>query len=391
VERDPLVKRLTLSRRDWLATAAALGWAVGSARTLPSAAWSGGKAAATSAAWPGNRCGWQLITARRKQPTVSRAELARMAVEFSVCMAGYGAAVRRASRLDVEAQAVDEAGRNLTIAVWQLTKSIRTHLPWETGNENRADRGTLGRDVCAAAEGSWDERRQKLGTPAKPYRILVDKVLMFANKWVMEPEHVAEIKATGFNVVVPRIGGDDNARVERVARMAMDQEMFYMPWIRGTHVERADPKLRVTSATGRYGALASPNADALWDYWRDRILFYARLSRDVPSVLGVFLDFENYDTARIGGGMHDFQVNLWRTRARELRKAVDELNPRFQFIVYPASQSLFIREVAWREWHTEQAPLVMAEVETYWRRAWIRSCAGPTRNSRARAPCWAPR
>ena len=269
----------------------------------------------------------------------------------------------------------------------------------------------LAATACAAAEGSWDERRQELGTPDEPYRILVDKVLMLANKWVMEPEHVAEIKAAGFNVVVPRVGGDDNARVERVARMAMDQEMFYMPWIRGTHVERGDPKLRVTSATGQYGALASPNADALWDYWRDRILFYARLSRDVPSVLGVFLDFENYDTARIGGGMcytlsydepvlrdfaasqgltlpdplpanraswleeqgrsqafHDFQVDRWRTRARELRKAVDELNPRFQFIVYPASQSLFIREVVWREWHTEQAPLVMAEVETYWRR-----------------------
>ncbi len=265
--------------------------------------------------------------------------------------------------------------------------------------------------VCAVTEGSWDERRQKLGTPEEPYRILVDKVLMLANHWVMTPEHVAEIKAAGFNVVVPRIGGDDNARVERVARMAMDQEMFYMPWIRGTRVEKGDPKLRVTAASGRYGELASPNANALWDYWRDRILFYARLSRDIPSVMGVFMDFENYDSARIGGGMcytlsydepvlqafaesqglslpdplpadragwlqdqgqsqafQDFQVDLWRTRARELREAVDEVNPHFQFVVYPASQSLFIKEVVWREWHTERAPLVMAEVETYWRR-----------------------
>jgi len=265
--------------------------------------------------------------------------------------------------------------------------------------------------VGALGQESWDARRQKLGSAEDPYRILVDKVLMKANGWVMEPEHVAEIKEAGFNVVVPRIGADDNARVERVARMAMDQGMFYMPWIRGTRVEKGDPELRCTDATGHYGELAGPNADALWDYWSDRILFYARLSQDVPSVMGVFMDFENYDSAKVGGGMcytvlydapvlkrfaeakglslpdplpdnraawieeqgqteafRDFQVDAWRARARELREAVDEVNPRFQFIVYPASQSLFIKEVVWREWHTERAPLVMAEVETYWRR-----------------------
>lgn len=49
-------------------------------------------------------------------------------VEFSRYKAGYEAAVRRASTLDEEAQAVDEAGRNPTTGVWQLTESIRTHL-----------------------------------------------------------------------------------------------------------------------------------------------------------------------------------------------------------------------------------------------------------------------
>lgn len=270
---------------------------------------------------------------------------------------------------------------------------------------------TIGLAVCAVAQETWEARRAELGSPQQPYRILVDKVLMFANDWVMTPEHVAEIRAAGFNVVVPRIGADDNTRVERVARMAEDQGMFYMPWIRGTVVEKGDPTLRVTDAGGRHGELGSPNAEALWAYWRDRILFYAELSRDVPSVMGVFMDFENYDSSRVGGGMcyalsydepvlkafadaqglslpdplpadraawleaqgvtaafEQFQVDLWRTRARDLRRAVDELNPRFQFVVYPASHSLFIREVAWSEWHTEQAPLVMAEVDTYWRR-----------------------
>ncbi len=269
---------------------------------------------------------------------------------------------------------------------------------------------TIALAVCAVAQDTWEARRAELGSRQQPYRILVDKVLMLANDWVMTPEHVAEIREVGFNVVVPRIGADDNARVERVARMAEDQGMFYMPWIRGTVVEKGDPTLRVTDAAGRYGELASPNAEALWAYWRDRILFYAQLSREVPSVLGVFMDFENYDSSRVGGGMcyalsydepvlkafadaqglalpaplpadraawveaqgataafEQFQVDLWRTRARELRAEVDDLNPQFQFVVYPARSSLFIREAVWREWHTAQAPLVMAEVDTYWR------------------------
>ena len=189
----------------------------------------------------------------------------------------------------------------------------------------------------------------------------------------------------------------------------MEQGLFYMPWIRGTRVETGDPKLRATDELGRTGSLASPNADALWDYWRDRILFYARLSREVPSVLGVFLDFENYDRVKIGGGMcytlsYDEPILRQFAQARglslpdrfprtarvageagpdqgirgvpggpvararrKLRQEVDALNPRFQFVVYPATHSLFIREAVWREWHTKQAPLIMAEVDTYWR------------------------
>ncbi len=264
--------------------------------------------------------------------------------------------------------------------------------------------------VGACAQDTWEARREKLGSREDPYRILVDKVLMASNDWVMEPQHVAEIKAAGFNVVVPRIGADDNERVERVATMAAEQGMFTMPWIRGTRVEKGDPKLRATDSMGRYGELASPNGDALWDYWSDRILFYAELSRRVPSMMGVFLDFENYDSIKVGGGMcyelsydepilrlfcesvglqlpeplpedraawleeqgqtqafSDFQVGRWQERARELRQAVDAVNPRFQFVVYPAARSLFIKEVVWRHWHTDQAPLIMAEVDTYWR------------------------
>ena len=104
--------------------------------------------------------------------------------------------------------------------------------------------------VCAMAQDTWEARRAELGSRQQPYRILVDKVLMFANDWVMTPEHVAEIREAGFNVVVPRIGADDNTRVERVARMAEDQGVFYMPWIRGTVVEKGDPTLRRRALRG---------------------------------------------------------------------------------------------------------------------------------------------
>ena len=260
-----------------------------------------------------------------------------------------------------------------------------------------------------AAEETWAVRRQRLGTE-DPYRILVDKVLSLSTGWKMQPAHVAEIKEAGFNVIVPRIGADDDERVRRVARMAAEHGLFYMPWIRGTRASSGPVSQRATGPKGRCGNLASPNSEALWSYWRDRVLFYARLSREQPSVMGVFLDFENYDKVQIGGGMcytlsydeeilllfaadkglklpdplpedrgawvkelgktddfREYQIGSWRDRCRVLRREVDAINPQFQFVVYPAGHSPFIKEAVWREWHTAAAPLVMAEVETYWR------------------------
>ena len=89
--------------------------------------------------------------------------------------------------------------------------------------------------VGAGAQDSWEARRQKLGTKEEPYRILVDKVLMASNDWQMTPAHVAEIKAAGFNVVVPRTGADDNGLVEQVARRGLERH----------HVQHAQVAQRV--------------------------------------------------------------------------------------------------------------------------------------------------
>ena len=110
----------------------------------------------------------------------------------------------------------------------------------------------IGMAVAQTGEEAWVLRRQKLGTE-DPYRILVDKVLMASNEWRMLPEHVAEIRDPGFNVVVPRIGDDDNDRVRRAARMAVDHGLFYRPWIRGTRATKGPASQRATDGKGRYG------------------------------------------------------------------------------------------------------------------------------------------
>jgi hypothetical protein len=141
----------------------------------------------------------------------------------------------------------------------------------------------------------------------------------------------------------------------------------------------------------------------------DHIVAYAQVSTEIPSLIGVFLDFENYARNNQGNAyslsydekiLHDFavangldlpdlkpverfewlqaqrlhdkfeafQIKSWRERCRKLRQQVDELNPRFQFCVYPAPGTPFIKEAVWREWATEEAPLILADSYTYGRR-----------------------
>ena len=47
-------------------------------------------------------------------------------VDYSNYAAGYDEAVRRASRLDKDAKAANEEGRNPTTGIWRLTESIRS-------------------------------------------------------------------------------------------------------------------------------------------------------------------------------------------------------------------------------------------------------------------------
>ena len=242
-------------------------------------------------------------------------------------------------------------------------------------------------------------------------RILVDKVLMLDNKWIMTEAHVREIREAGFNVVSPRIGGTDPARVRKVATMAQKHGMFYVAWMRGSLSTPKDvpESLRYVYADGHSCNIYSPNADSLWDWMEETLLEHARISVEIPAMAGSFLDFENYATGKAGNcydvsydeptfraftearqltqipalqaeqradwlseqgldrAFRDFQITNWRRRARGIRQKIDAINPRFLLLIYPAPGTLLMTEALYPEWATDQAPLVLCNASTYGR------------------------
>lgn len=252
--------------------------------------------------------------------------------------------------------------------------------------------------------------REELGRGEK-LRVLVDKVLMQANGWVMTENHVKQIAEAGFNVVSPREGGDDMHQVRLISQYAQKYGLYHIPWMRGTLATKQGPKL--VWSNGQEQPIYSPNSDELWDWMSRMIIQYAKISVETPSLMGVFLDFENYSMGmdfvrKIGNayplsyddkilkefateknivlpnlklgerhdwlqkkGLHqdfsDFQIANWRTRAKKLRNAIDSINPQFQFCVYPIGDMLFLQNAVFQEWATGRAPLIVADAITYGR------------------------
>ena len=250
--------------------------------------------------------------------------------------------------------------------------------------------------------------RPKHRIESEKLRILVDKVLMKSNKWVMTEQHVKEIKEAGFNVVSPRTGGGDMDRVRRVGALAQKHGMYYVAWMRGSL--RTRKGLKYVHADGHDQDIYSPNADELWDWMTELILDHARISLEIPAVVGSFLDFENYADGKAGNcynlsyderimrefaaaeglslpplrpderkpwlesqKLHSrferFQIASWRVRSRKLREQIDAINPEFLLIIYPAPGTLFMLEGAAPEWATREAPVVFADACTYGRPA----------------------
>ena len=268
-------------------------------------------------------------------------------------------------------------------------------------------------------------------TPQK-LRILVDKVVARTSPTTTE-EHIKEMVAAGFNVIVPRRGAHDLKRVKQVARWTQKHKVKYMPWMQGTaHDHRSakdlkGPTLMVWS-NGMVGTAISPNSDKLWAWKSKWILEYAKLSKKYPSIMGVFLDYEIYSGPKPDGAMRhgyplsydlkilrefaeakhlempelapaermawlvkigwhesfiQFQVMSWRDRCRKLRQEVDKINPSFQFCVYtwPSPNTFFFTEGIYPEWGSEKAPLILADPATYGRSKELHK-AGLKRNRR---------
>ena len=254
---------------------------------------------------------------------------------------------------------------------------------------------------------------RQLGRSEK-FRVLVDKVLMQQgpqSNWRMKDEFIREMRDAGFNVVVPRHGAEDLGRVRDVAQRAKKHGMCYMPWLRGTlhaYYKNSDRK-RMVWKSGAESRMYSPNADDFWQWWTPLIVGYAKISAQENSLIGVFLDFENYFEGESGTaydlsyddiifrefiaaqkrkqiavapkdrhawlakqGLHEkfaaYQIGRWQTKCRALRKAIDAVNPRFQIFVYPTPvESLFIRKAVAQELATAKAPMVIADWRTYGR------------------------
>lgn len=264
--------------------------------------------------------------------------------------------------------------------------------------------------VACATSGADDLTRHDLGRTVK-LRVLVDKVMQPEAGWHTEQWMVEEAAEAGFNVWCPR-RANDLAEVRQVTQWCEEAGILHIPWMRGTRGvslddESADGK-RMVWASGLEDKLWSPNSPEFWEWTNNLILEYARISAEMPALFGVFLDYENYalgpngyalsyDDLILGSfarekgielpelalderykwlteqGLHDefeaFQVAHWRERCRALREAVDEIDPTFMFMIYPAPGTKFMVEACYPEWATEQAPLILADAVTYGRAA----------------------
>ena len=253
--------------------------------------------------------------------------------------------------------------------------------------------------------------RSELGRSVK-LTILVDKVMQPEAGWHTEEWMVKEAAAAGFNVWSPRIGHADLAEVRQVNAWCREQGLFHMPWMRGTlsspEGAEADGK-RVVWGSGAEQPLWSPNSDEFWDWTTEYIVEYARMAAQDATIIGVFLDYENYAAGVKGGNLYDlsyddlimeafaqargmdlpvldlgerqpwleeqslltafgeYQIAHWRQRCRALREAVDEHAPEFQFCIYPAPGTLFMTAATYPEWATERAPLILADASIYGR------------------------
>jgi len=72
------------------------------------------------------------------------------------------------------------------------------------------------------------------GQTNEKFRVLVDKVMTSPSSPIPTTTHMQEVSAAGFNVFVPRWGGDNAGFVTASAQQCDLNGLCYMAWIRGS-------------------------------------------------------------------------------------------------------------------------------------------------------------
>jgi len=245
--------------------------------------------------------------------------------------------------------------------------------------------------------------------------VLVDKVMAASTDYALAEWMVQAVKDAGFSTYAPRFYNSPG--VGTVADWCAARDMKLLYWTRGTvNVSLTNPLYygkRYWLTIGEVGGL-SPNSDELWDYLWNELIPIAELSVTHPAIQGAFLDFESYfilgttyrhayfisyddvitdqyEAARgvtlpvnpadrhawlVANNRYDdfvaFQLENWRERCRQLRAAIDAINPQFQIYVYPFGNQSTTRPPFFygnnapvATLSTPQAPVVLADYQCY--------------------------
>jgi hypothetical protein len=251
-------------------------------------------------------------------------------------------------------------------------------------------------------------------TPAAPVAKKADKsIRIFVDK--VHPAHgdlsqadLKQLADAGFTHVANLWRYDNNGKpndVKRYSERAAQAGIGVYKWDYGL-VKAKEGGTRHLNRLGKETRYAPVLDEQGWQELTQKVLDYARLSRENPNFKGVLLDFEVYEGSRTDGFSESFddqtmqrfitelglgtvselpapekrkawmesrewyqlylswQLDKVGRNVRNLRKAIDAVNPNFQIGVYGwgGMISPFIREFA-----TPQAPVLILSAMTYGR------------------------
>jgi hypothetical protein len=233
-------------------------------------------------------------------------------------------------------------------------------------------------------------------------RLLVDKVFSRGAP-EMSRNDFSALKKAGFNVVCDRKFGENPQQIIKYLNICRQQGLDYVPWLRGTLRSKRTAG-QLVYENGVRVPVAAPLSPELWNYIRRNAINYAKISRQHPNLIGIFLDFEMYckpiythaypisydddswrnffsqkglkipqikpskrkkylESQKQYNAYWKYYVSRFRQKCKKLRADIDKLNPKFQFIIYGGD--FLVKNEFIPAMHTKEAPVVCALANTY--------------------------